>query len=194
MFEAFRQYITVDKGCQLTDAELERFRSAAMCRQLRKRQFLLQAGEINVMSTFIVKGCMRMYRVDEQGNEHILNFGTENWWMMDKESYLNNQPSKYYIDAIEDCQLLIWPRDTFRELLLQIPAMKNYMAELVAQNNIHMQTRLYETISYSAEEKYHNFIKTYPDLYNRVPLHMIASYLGVSRETLSRVRNQFAYK
>ncbi|MGZ3757264.1 MAG: Crp/Fnr family transcriptional regulator [Mucilaginibacter sp.] len=192
MFKAFRDYIFTQ--CTLTEQELEQIGSACVVRHVRKKQYLLQEGEVAMHTTFLVSGCMRMYRVDDQGNEHILIFGTENWWMMDKESFITGNPSKYFIEALEDCQVLLWPKAVFQQFVQQIPALATFMHNLVNTGFMALQNRVYESISLTAEEKYHNFIKTYPDIFNRVPLHMIASYLGVSRETLSRVRNQYAYK
>jgi CRP-like cAMP-binding protein len=192
MFEVFRQYILPQ--CILTEQELEMLRVSSDIRNVRKKQLLQQEGEVSRSMNFIARGCMRMYRMDEQGNEHILYFGAENWWMTDKESYLTGKPSNYFIEAIDNCQLLVWQREDFTRLLQQIPALHTFLNRLVAHSNISMQTRLYESISYTAEEKYQNFLKTHPDIFNRVPLRMIASYLGLSRETLSRVRNQFAHK
>jgi CRP-like cAMP-binding protein len=192
MVKTFRQYIT--QTGSFTEQELETITAAAISRQVRKRQFVLQEGEVSVSMNFILKGCLRMYRIDANGHEHILTFGIENWWISDKESYLTGNPSKYNSDAIEDCQILMWHKEDFRLLIQQVPAFYLSIQKMVADSNITLSNRLYETLSYSAEEEYHNFIKTYPDIFNRVPLHMIASYLGVTRETLSRVRNQFAYK
>jgi CRP-like cAMP-binding protein len=191
MFKSFGQFLVSE--CSLTDSELQMMEDGCTVRFLRKKQLLQQAGEVSRFSTVIAKGCMRMYRIDEQGNEHTLSFGTENWWMMDKESFINGTPSKYYIEALEDCQVLLWPKETFAMFLDVIPTLRPYLNQVINNGYIAMQNRLYQSISTTAEERYHNFIKTYPDILNRVPLHMIASYLGVSRETLSRVRNQYAF-
>jgi CRP-like cAMP-binding protein len=192
MFESFKIYIS-DKAT-LTENELERIESLSVEKKLRKKQYLLQEGEVDKHLTFIVKGCLRSYRVSSDGYEHILNFGIENWWMGDFESHITGSPSKSNIDALEDSELLIWAVGNFKLLLAEIPGLKlfyerSYQKRLAAVNN-----RIYDVISSSAEDKYNDFIKKYPDIFNRVPLHMIASYLGVSRKTLSRVRGQFANK
>ena len=192
MFKTFRDYIT--QTGSFTAKELEMMAATSVTRQVRKKQFLQQEGEVSISMNFILKGCMRMYRVDEQGHEHILTFAIENWWISDKESFMTGNPSKYFIDALEDCQLLMWQKEDFGRLLQQIPAFFVSIQKFVVAKSIALHDRLYETLSYSADEKYHNFIKTYPDVFNRVPLQMIASYLGVSRETLSRVRNKHDYK
>jgi CRP-like cAMP-binding protein len=192
MFEAFRKYIS-DKA-NLTNKELDMIESLSVHKKLRKRQFLLQEGDVCRYMTFIARGCMRQYRIDTDGAEHITRFAIENWWMSDRESYTTGQPSKSYIDCLEDSDVIVWTKENYSELLRQIPEFHNFMEQLLNRSFIAKDNRIHAAISFTAEEKYHNFLKNFPDIFNRVPLHMIASYLGISRETLSRIRSQYAYK
>jgi CRP-like cAMP-binding protein len=192
MFEVFEKYLR--SKTEITDEELEMIRAVSIQRKLRKRQYLLQEGDVSRHDCFIAKGCLRTYRVSEDGNEHILRFAVENWWMSDKESYNSGKPTKINIDALEDSELIIFTKENFTELQAAIPNLRLFMEQLHARAFDVIQNRLYTHISYTAEEKYNNFIKSYPDIFNRVPLHMIASYLGVSRETLSRIRSQYAHR
>jgi len=135
-----------------------------------------------------------MYTVGDDGVEHILRFAVENWWISDRESYNNGSPSKCNIDALEDCEVILIDKPDFLNLLTTIPKFKNFIDSLLARSYDAIQNRVMSAISYTTEERYQNFITRFPDIFNRVPLHMIASYLGVSRETLSRVRSQYVNK
>jgi CRP-like cAMP-binding protein len=192
MFEVFKKYIL--EKVQLTEEELELLRSYSAVKKLRRRQYLLQEGEVNRYQAFITKGCLRQYRIGDNGEEHNMRFGIENWWMSDRESYTTNTPSKSFIDALEDSQVLLWSKENWEELLVKIPKMKEFQEKLLARSFNAKENRIHVSISYTAEQKYLNFIESFPEIYNRVPLQMIASYLGISRETLSRIRHQFTVR
>ena len=190
MFEIFASYLK--KNSDLTHEELEQVRAVVIHRRLRKRQYLLQEGDVCNFNCFVAKGCLRNYRVSEDGNEHILRFAVETWWISDQESYNNGSRSKNNIDALEESEVLLIEKQDFENLLIIIPHFKDFIFNLKARSFDASQNRIMSNISDTAEEKYSNFIEMYPDIFNRVPLHMIASYLGVSRETLSRIRNHYA--
>jgi CRP-like cAMP-binding protein len=190
MFQHFIKYSR--QKSPLTDAELGRIQALSIEKKLRKKQYLLQEGDVCRHNCFIVKGCLRLYRISADGSEHIVRFGIENWWMSDRESFVTGQPSKSCIDALEDSELLMWTKENFELLESEIPAFKAFTDQLIARSLSASYNRIYTSISLTAEEKYLDFIKSYPDIFNRVPLHMIASYLGVTRETLSRIRSHFA--
>ncbi|MDX3916227.1 MULTISPECIES: Crp/Fnr family transcriptional regulator [Olivibacter] len=190
MLESLAAYLA-ERG-DLNNEEIKRVEGVVVPKKLRKRQYLLQEGDISFYNSFIAKGCLRLYQVGRDGSEHILRFAIENWWISDYESYNSGLPSKYNIEALEDSLLLMIHRDKFEELVETIPAFKKLRETLDAKNFEVNQKRILSNISETAEEKYDNFIQSCPQIYSRVPLHMIASFLGVSRETLSRVRQQYA--
>ena len=192
MFEAFEKYL-IEKA-DLDAEEINAVRAVSIEKKVRKRQYMLQAGDVCHYNCFIVKGCLRMYTVGEDGIEHILRFAVENWWISDRESYNNGNPSKCNIDALENCEVILIDKPDFLQLLATIPKFKKFTDGLLARSYDAIQNRVIGAISYGAEERYRNFIIRFPDIFYRVPLHMIASYLGVSRETLSRVRSQFVHK
>jgi len=132
---------------------------------------------------------MRQYSVDDKGVEHIVRLYIENWWASDRESYINLTPSKYNIDAWEDSEVLLLTKADFINHLSKIPAVNETMRKMDENFAIATQNRL-ASISLSAEERYIELIKTYPEFIQRFPQHIIASYLGITKETLSRVRNQ----
>lgn len=189
MFESFADYLREKAG--VTDEELKLLQNVAIEKRLRKRQYLLQEGDVSHYNSFIVKGCLRLYRVGKDGTEYILKFGIENWWMSDYESFNSGFPSKSNIDALEDCELILIKKDDFDHLFNTIPNLKNLRAKLDNRSFDASQNRILSNISDTAEEKYSNFMQSYPDIYNRVPLHMIASFLGLSRETLTRIRQKY---
>ena len=192
MFEAFEKYIRAK--ITLTDEEMQLIQSVSVIKKMRKRHYLLQEGEVSRHKAFITKGCMRLYRVGDDGTEHILRFATEDYWISDLESYTTGLPTKYNIDALEDSVIVTWTRENWIELKSRIPALAGFEEQLLARSFNVNQSRINDTISLTAEEKYQKFQTTYPDVFNRVPLHMVASYLGVTRETLSRIRHQFTNK
>jgi len=192
MFESFEKYLREKAG--LDADEINAIRLVSIERKVRKRQYLLQEGSVCHYNCFIVKGCLRMYTVGDDGVEHMLRFAIENWWISDRESYNNGSPSKCNIDALENCEVILIDKQAFLNLLITIPKFKIFIDSLLARSYDAIQNRVIGAISYSTEEKYKNFITRFPNIFNRVPLHMIASYLGVSRETLSRVRSQFVHK
>jgi CRP-like cAMP-binding protein len=192
MFEVFEIYLK--EKADLTGEELDAVRAVSVEKKVRKRQYLLQEGDVCHHNCFIVKGCLRFYRVGDDGTEHILRFAVENWWISDTESYNTGNPSKSNIDALENSEVILIDKLDFVNLMMTIPRFKNFIDRLKARSFDAIQNRVMSNISYTAEEKYKHFMTSFPDIFYRVPLGMIASYLGVSRETLSRVRNQSSHK
>lgn len=186
MFECFEAYIS--SYGQFTKEELKYMRSLATEKRIRRRQLLLKEGEVCRHKAFIAKGMLRSYRLKDDGTEYILRFSPENSWIIVHESYNSQTPSKYNIDALEDTDVILWTREAFEEIMTAIPAIKAF-SDKVKENSMDASVeRIMMNISYTAEEKYENFITSFPEVFRRVPLHMVASYLGVSRETLTRVR------
>jgi len=187
MFENFTAYIR-SKG-PLTDEETRLILGKAKARKFRKRHSLLREGEICQHKIFVSKGLLKAYRLKEDGSETIMRFAAENSWIVDHESYHNRTPTKYNIETIEDSEVILWGRDDFEGLLLVVPMLRE-LAEQLRIDNLHAsQDRILMNISATSEEKYQAFVTAFPDIFRRVPLHMVASYLGVSRETLSRIRH-----
>jgi len=192
MFEEFAKYLR--EKANLDEEEIDAVRAVSVEKKIRKRQYLLQEGDVCHYNCFIVKGCLRMYTVGEDGVEHIVRFAVENWWISDRESYNNGYPSKCNIDALENSEIILIDKPDFLHLLMITPKLKSFIDKLLARSYDAIQNRIIGAISFSTEEKYQNFIERFPGIVNRVPLHMIASYLGVTRETLSRVRSQSVQK
>lgn len=192
MFDVFESYLA--GRASFTDPELALMRSSAVENNVSKRELILKEGAICTHLIFVTHGLLRLFRVDEKGNEHTLRFTPENFWMSDRESYTAGKPSNFNIEAIEDTRFLSWKKPDFDHLLTEIPALKQLMKSLITRQQIASQNRLYSSISDTAEQRFLQFVKNYPGIYSRVPLHMVASYLGVSRETLTRIRSRGARK
>src|SRR5690554_2183079 len=190
MFEQLHKKI--NQVVNLNDEEFDFCKSLFIPKKLRKRQYLLQEGDVCKHTIFVEKGLLRSYINDEKGSEPILQFAFEGWWMADLYSFLTNEPSLYNIDALEDCELLMITQESWDTLLDHIPAMERFFRILIQNNLIATQRRLMGSMSETAEEKYVKLLQTFPECIQRVPQHMIASYLGITRETLSRTRSQMA--
>lgn len=187
-FEVFFDYIQHLSGIPLSEEDKQVFRTHFKPKRLRKRQYFLQEGDVCRYTGFIVKGSARTYLVDEKGDEHILKLSVENWWLADFESYYHLTPSQYNIEALEDLELLLVTNAQVEEFFLSMPAFAA-MQEMIKQNYaIANQRRLQAAISYTAKERYDDLVNTYPHFLDRFPQNMIASYLGISPETLSRIR------
>jgi len=187
MLHQFQDHINAKAS--LSAEEVKLVQSLAVEKKLRKRQFLLQEGEVCRYKGFVCEGLLRTYRTREDGSEHIMRFSPEDSWVIDADSYNTASPSLFNIEALEDTVLLLWSREAINELFAKIAAFKGYSESLISTTLAASQQRVLMGISYTAEEKYEEFINTFPEIFRRIPLHMVASYLGVSRETLSRIRN-----
>lgn len=190
MFELLQQKINAIT--EITEEEFDYFKSLFTTKKIRKRQYFLQEGDVSKYQAFVSTGLLRSYTVDEKANEHILQFASEGWWMADLSSYLHNEPSHMNMDAVEDCELLMLAKNAWEEAMKKIPALEHYFRIIIQNHLVATQKRLLQSLTQSAEEKYNGFLITYPDCVQRLPQHMIASYLGVTRETLSRVRKQMS--
>ena len=159
-------------------------------RLFRKRQYVLQEGDMCTQFYFIVRGCLRMYKIDEKGNTHILQFATENYWINDLGSFHGLKPSALNIDSLEDTVVLQISRDDLISLYLQAPKFDRIFRVLLENSFIRLQDRLLQNISSTAEERYQSFLELYPHLLNRLSQVQIAAFLGITPEFLSRLRNK----
>ncbi|MGO4708919.1 Crp/Fnr family transcriptional regulator [Chryseobacterium sp. 2TAF14] len=189
MYEPLFDYIERYSHSSLSNDEKAKIQSLLLPKKLRKKQYFLEEGNICPYTGFILKGAMRQFSVDSHGIEYILQLAVENWWIVDRQSFMNQTPSKYYIEAWENTELLLLPRPNL-DAFLEIPSVRDMFWKMSENNHIASQKRVDDAISLSALERYESFVHLHPDMIQRFPLHQIASYLGISRETLSRIRKQ----
>lgn len=190
MFELLLQ--SIKEKISISQEEFDFCKTLFIPKKLRKKQYLLQEGDVCRYTAFVEKGMLRTFTVDEKGNEPILQFSMEGWWIADLYSFLTEEPSIYNIEALEECELLLITKKNWEILLEKVPAFERYFRLLIQNNLIATQRRLMSSLSESAEEKYTKLINNFPGCIQRVPQHMIASYLGITPETLSRIRSQMA--
>ena len=178
-----------DRLLPLNTEEKELVRAKFHPRLFRRRQFVLQEGDVCTQFNFVVRGCLRTYKIDEKGNTHILQFATENNWINDLGSFHSVKPSALNIDALEDTVVLQISRDDLISLYKETPKFDRIFRVLVENAFVRLQERLLQNISSTAKERYQSFLELYPHLINRLSQVQIAAFLGVTPEFLSRLRN-----
>ena len=187
MYEEIDQFVA--KYIALSEEELAFFHSLLRHRKVKKKNFLLQEGEVCDFEGFILKGCIRTYYLDKQGVETILLFAVEEWWVSDISSFSERKPSNLFIETIEDTELLTIDFHNKALLFEKVPAFERMFRLLVQRSLGVLQQRFYASVSQTAEERYLQFLDKYPLVAQRVPQHQIARYIGVSPEFLSKVRS-----
>ncbi|MGV3686199.1 MAG: Crp/Fnr family transcriptional regulator [Daejeonella sp.] len=192
MYESF--FRNFNSKVALTAEEEALIKNYLSPKKIRKKQYLLQDGDICKNIAFIEKGALKSYSVDDNGNEHIIQFALEGWIIADLYSFLTGEPATYNIDAIEDSELVLINKAAHEELLVKFPKYETFTRLNITNAYLAMQRRLTSIISSPIEERYSNFIAIYPDIVQRVPQHMIASYMGLTPETLSRIRRRILSK
>lgn len=192
MLENFKTYLVTKAG--LSEDNYNLLADKIQSKTIDKGTVLLRKGEICHHNFFVEKGLLRFYSISNEGKEHIVHFAPENWIVGDRGSIYFNEPSEFYIDAIEQTQVVLLDED-FVLKASELSASFRKFNERALQNHVrHLQLRINSLIGASAEERYMDFIKLYPDLMLRAPQWMIASFLGITPESLSRVRKELARK
>jgi CRP-like cAMP-binding protein len=192
MYETILKHI--NQHITLSKTEKDYFKSVLVSVKIAKRKKLVQPSTFVKHEYFVVKGCLIGYYLDENGNKHIIQFAIENWWIGDFNAFYNGVPSKFYIEAIEDSQLLAIHYDDLQQLFETVPKFERYFRILVTSGFISLQGRILSSLQNTVEERYLEFCKAYPTIEQRVANYHIANYLGVSAESLSRVRRKSVKK
>jgi CRP-like cAMP-binding protein len=194
MHDMLFNYIERRSGEKLTERERDLILAGFARKKMRKRQYFLQEGEVCRRLGFIVSGSARMFSVDEKGHEHIIHLALESWWLSDQESSTNLTPSRYYIEVLEDSEVLVISvpdayelRNKSRCFDLTIRALDKFLV-------VTLQNRLHAAIAMKSEERFADLCHHYPEFLRRFPMTMIASYLGLSPETLSRIRKNSRHR
>jgi len=177
----------IAKHIQLSADEEKYFLSLWQTKKLRRKQFLQQEGEVTKNVVFVVSGLLRMYSIDKNGFEHILQFAPPGWWIGDIKSYLSQQPGNLYIDALEDCEILLMEKDQLDQLYGNVPSFERFFRILAENSLATYQQRLIDILSLPAIERYNNFCRLYPSLIECLPQKQVASYIGVTPEFLSKM-------
>ena len=176
----------------LGEEEINQLKSRFNERRIKRRQFILQEGDVCKHYTFVSDGCLKMYKIDQTGKEHNLQFTIENEWISDLGSLYSETPSDVYIEAIEQSTILQIERKDLYYFYTHYPNIDRRFRVVIENSFISLQQRMFQNISASAEERYSYFLKTNPNLFNRISNVQIASYLGVTPEFLSAIRKKIA--
>jgi len=187
-FQALFDYIQKLSGQTLSADEKQTITTHFKPKKIRKRQYFLQEGDVCKYAGFIVKGAAKTYTVDEKGHEHILKLSIEDWWLADFESYYHLKPSRFNIEALEDMEILQIANALVEEFMKPIPAFSAMQNVLSQNNTIAAQKRMQSAISQTGEERFQELFNDYPHFIQRFSQNLIASYLGLTPESLSRIR------
>ena len=187
-----RDVLTRQAG--FTPEEFEFYCSLLQKRTVKKKEHYLQAGEISRATAYVNSGCFRQYVIGDHGKEIIIQFALEDWWIGDLESFHDEKPSSFYIQALEESELMLLSRKNFLRVCAEMPKYKALHDEKVQRNHFATLKRLSMAKLGTPEEKYVHLMKEQPQLFQRVPLHYIASYLSIEPESLSRLRKRLAQK
>ena len=191
-FDVLRDYL--EARASFTDEEFAFLRERFIPTTLPAGEFLQRAGDVPKHGAFVATGCLRSYVIDANGKEHIIQFAPETWWLADATSLMTGAPSQYFFDAVEDSELLLIDPPSQQQLVEQVPSYAAAFRTGLQKHNAAKDQRIVITLTTTAEERYLEFIDHYPSLAQRVPQWMMASYLGVSPETISRVRKNLSRK
>lgn len=174
----------------LTDSEVKRLYEEIRVISIKKKEFLLQERDICQSNYFVSRGCLRMYFIKENGTEQITQFAIENWWITDYMSLLTQKPASFYIQAIEDSEIMMFNASSFELLLEDVPQLERYFRLVTQRAYAASQFRIKFLYGLSREELYHHFSSHFPEFIQRVPQYMLASYLGFTPEYLSEIRKK----
>ena len=185
---------SITRHITLSAEEKEHFLNLLQPKTYKRKQFILEDGEVCKYSTFVTKGCLRGFTVDANGFEHVLNFAPVGWWIADMYSLLTQKPGILNIEAQEDAEVLLLSKSRQEKLYHDIPQFERFFRIITENSLVAYQQRLIDNLSLSAEERYHNFCKRYPTLINTLPKKQIASYIGVTPEFFSRMQHRMLKK
>jgi len=191
-FDVLRTYLLA--RASFGDEEMAFVKAQFQPATLRSGEFLQRAGAIATHAAFVASGCLRTYVIDPKGKEHVVQFAPETWWVADSVSLTSGTPSDYFIDAIEDSDLLLIDSRSHEAIVDKVPGYASALRKGLQRHAAAKDERIVSSISASAHDRYVRFLQTYPSLATRVPQWMLASYLGVSPETVSRIRTRLARK
>ncbi|MCF6132522.1 Crp/Fnr family transcriptional regulator [Flavobacterium wongokense] len=184
----------IAKHIQLDKAEEDFFISVLQHKIIERKAYLLKEGDICNTENFIIKGCLRTYTIDENGVEHIVMFGIEDWWVGDLYSFLSRMPTAYYIDALEDTEVLQITKKNLDILYERVPKFERFFRLILQNAFIAQQNRINQNLAFTAEQRYVNFIQNYPQLEQRISQKQLSAYLGITPVFLSMLRKKLVHR
>lgn len=178
----------IEKFVALEASDIDKLESCLELSKIKKKEHILEEGQICNTMYFVVKGCVRQYIINPKGSEQTLQFAIENWWITDYLSYHNHIPSSFYLQAVENSEVIAIDKNVLESLLIEIPNLERYFRIVTQKSFGAMQMRIKFLFTMSAEERYHHFNDHFPEFVQRVPQYMLASYLDFSAEFMSKIR------
>ena len=182
------------KHISLSEKETDQFCDLFHQKKIKKKDFLLREGEICKFEAFVTNGLFRVYHIDSNGFEQVLYFAMEDWWITDIDSFTSQRPSHLYIEALEDSEVLLISSEDKNFAYDHIPAIEKLFRIMTQKTHVALQRRMIDNLSKTADERYLDFIRKYPQLAQRLSNIQIASYLGISHEFLSKIRRKLSSK
>lgn len=174
----------------LTAEDIAFLESKITVRSYLKGQYVVQHGDICKHQCFVLSGCTKTFYVDREGQEHILMFSVEDWWTSDIGSYVTQTPADFNVQCLENSELAMFSYDVMEELFSRIPKLERFFRQIIEKGLAASQKRIVRNFSLSAKEQYIHFREQYPLIEQRIPQYMIASYLGITKEFLSKIKSQ----
>ncbi len=184
----------ISKHINLSPEEEKLLLSKIIWRKFLKGQYVSEGGDISKYINFVISGTLKSFHQDNEGNEHILAFGIEDWWIGDLGSFTSQKPADYTIQCLENCEMAQLSYEDLQFLYKEIPKLERFFRILMQRAYVYFQRRIIDNISLTAKEKYRSFINQYPQIEQRVPQYMMASYLGFTPEFLSKIRKEITLK
>lgn len=161
-------------------------------RSYLKGQYVLQQGDVCKTSSFILKGCVKMFYVDETGHEHIIMLGVEDWWTSDIGSFINQAPADFNIQCLEDTHFAQFHFDSIDLIYEKVPKLERFFRKVTERGLAAALNRIIRNFSMTAKDRYLVFRENYPSIEQRIPQYLVASYLGITKEFLSKIKSQLA--
>ena len=187
LLEYIRNYI------DLSIVEEDILASKVVLRKYLKGQYIVQQGDICQYECFVLSGCTKTFYVDEEGQEHIVMFSIEDWWTSDMGSFITQTPADFNIQCLENTELVLFPYNEIESLYKEIPKLERFFRQIIEKAFVASQKRLVRSFSLSAKEQYLYFREQYPQIEQRIPQYMVASYLGITKEFLSKIKSQLTF-
>lgn len=182
----------IARHVRLSQGEIELLLSKVVFRTYLKGQFVVQAGDVCKHQNYVLSGCLKSFSVDRDGQEHIATFAIQDWWTGDLGSFITQQPADYNVQCIEKSELVQIPHESMELLFAEIPTLERFFRILIQNSYVATQRRLIDRMSLHAKELYLQFCETYPEMHQRIPQYMIASFLGITPQFLSKIKRQIA--
>jgi CRP-like cAMP-binding protein len=180
----------INKHVNLTADEEAFLTSKVSYRKYLKGQYIVQQGDVCKYECFVISGCTKTFFIDEEGQEHIIMFAIEDWWASDLGSFITQTPADFSVQCIENTEFIMFSNDDIEDLYSEIPKLERFFRLIIERAFVASQKRLIRNFSLSAKDRYLYFKKQYPKIDQRIPQYMIASYLGVTKEFLSKIKGQ----